>query len=112
MQTFKRWCICLLIIFSQPAIADMGIALGIILTYDFQVGFTVKLLSSDKTDEYVVAAGTSFYPFSEEKLGIDLGFGKTAGLNTFWLYGVDIYQETSYMSAGFYRSAFNGSDNQ
>ena len=103
MSMLKRMTLYLMFMFPQPAFADIGIALGLNITYDFDVGITLKALSSDKAEGYVIALGTSYYPFAEVKTGIDIGLGGT-GFSMFFLYGVDIYRDAAYMSFGFFNS--------
>jgi len=98
---FNKLIVCVLLVFPQFSHAEIGVALGINITFDFEVGITVKALSSDKIDEFVVAVGATYYPISKNKIGFDIGFGRTAILNTVFLYGIDIYKDSSYMSVGY-----------
>lgn len=98
---FKNLIIYLLLFFSHPVVAEIAFAVGINVTYELDAGLTIKAVSNDKIDEYVVAVGTSYYPFSKDKPGLDLGLGRTTGFNMIFLYGIDIYKDDSYMSFGF-----------
>lgn len=69
----------LLALMAGSAHADPAAMVG--LTFNFGggmdgLGVTAKVLSSDKQDEFVGAAGVSVYPFSESSMfGLDVGGG-------------------------------------
>ncbi len=70
----------ILSIFAAGAQADAGVMLGV--SYSFSgpaslnnLGFTAKVLSSDKEDKWVGALGASFYPWSAKQFGLDLSGG-------------------------------------
>jgi len=65
---------------TLSAQADPGYMVGISYALDGQasvknLGFTGKVLTSDKEDKWVGAAGVSVYPWADRKLGLDLGGG-------------------------------------
>lgn len=88
-----------MLLFSQPALTDAVVFLGINLTYSGDVGITLKVLSSDENDELVFAVGSTFYPFSVLKLGYDLGIGRTTN-GVAGLWGIDVPQDAAYFSVG------------
>ena len=92
---------CALLGLPQLAHADIGVAVGFNLTYHGDVGITVKALSSDELDDVVFAVGATYYPFSENKTGFDIGVGRTAVLNSVFVIGVDVSNDVSYMSIGY-----------
>jgi hypothetical protein len=80
--------------------ADIGFAIGLNFTYEGDVGVTVKALSNDKNEKWLFAVGSSYYPFSENKIGLDFGFGGS-NFNIVGLIGIDILQDASYLSIGY-----------
>jgi hypothetical protein len=96
----RKLVVCGMLISHQVAHADAGVAIGLNFTYYGDVGITIKALSSDKNNEQVFAIGTTYYPFAEKKLGIDLGFGGAA-FNVVGLIGIDILQDAAYLSVGY-----------
>jgi hypothetical protein len=65
-----------------------------------QVGFTAKALSSNAQDEAVFGGGVSYYPWSEEKIGLDLGVGYN--FTNFGLFGgYDVLRRMPTLSAGY-----------
>lgn len=85
--------------------ADPGYMLGV--SYSLggpasakNLGFTGKVLTSDKQDKWVGAAGVSVYPWADRKLGLDLGggynFDRTAAIVSY-----DFLQAKPQLSAGW-----------
>jgi hypothetical protein len=65
-----------LLALSTHAQADVGLMVGVSWTLDGAgPAITVKALSSDDRNEAVAAAGVSYYPLSQNKLGLDAGAG-------------------------------------
>jgi hypothetical protein len=65
-----------------------------------QVGFTAKALSSNAEDEAVFGGGISYYPWSDEKIGLDLGVGYN--FTNFGVFGgYDILRRMPTVSAGY-----------
>jgi hypothetical protein len=65
-----------------------------------QVGFTAKALSSNAQDEAVFGGGISYYPWSDEKIGLDLGVGYN--FTNFGLFGgYDVLRRMPTLSAGY-----------
>ena len=65
---------------TLSAQADPGYMMGVSYALDGQasvknLGFTGKVLTSDKEDKWVGAAGVSVYPWADRKLGLDIGGG-------------------------------------
>ena len=68
----------LLALLAGPAHADPAAMVG--LTFNFATGMdglgvTAKVVSSDKQDQVVGAAGVSLFPFSDQLFGVDVGGG-------------------------------------
>lgn len=68
----KAWSLLVLSLLPHASIADVTIMLGITLRYEYHLGLTLKAITNDQADQYVLAGGASYYPFSKEKTGIDL----------------------------------------
>ena len=100
MFMLKYLLVCLMLLSQQLAYADVGVTIGINLTYNGDVGITIKALSSDKHNEKVFAIGSTYYPLANKKIGFDLGYG-AANFNTVILVGIDILQDASYLSVGY-----------
>lgn len=57
--------------------AGAGYMLGISHNFGGSTGIAFKVLSSDKKDRAVVAAGLSYFPGQSNPMGLDLGLGYT-----------------------------------
>ena len=65
-----------LVALSGASHADVGVMVGVGYTFGGAgPAVTVKLLSNNRKDRAVGAAGVSFYPYAEQKFGADLGAG-------------------------------------
>lgn len=65
-----------LVVAAGSAAASPAAMVGVTYRFGEDVGFTLKVLSSDQPDEVVGAIGASYYPWSKNKtLGFDLGGG-------------------------------------
>lgn len=65
-----------------------------------QVGFTVKALSTNAQDEAVFGGGVGYYPWSDDKLGLDIGVGYNfTNLGVFG--GYDVLRRMPTLSAGY-----------
>jgi hypothetical protein len=65
-----------------------------------QVGFTARALSSNAEDEAVFGGGISYYPWSDNKIGLDLGVGYN--FTNFGVFGgYDILRRMPTVSAGY-----------
>jgi hypothetical protein len=90
---------------AAGAHADAGFMLGVAYNFDGQaapsgLGFTAKVLTSDREDKWVGAAGVSFFPWSQRKLGADVSAGYTFDDSTV-LVGYDILKQAPQVSAGW-----------
>jgi hypothetical protein len=70
----------ILSIFAGGAQADAGAMVGV--AYNFggpaslkNLGFTAKVLTSDREDKWVAALGATLYPWSDKLLGLDVSGG-------------------------------------
>ena len=101
-------------IFATGAQADVGMMVGV--AYNFggpvslkNLGFTAKVLSSDKEDKWVGALGASFYPWSNQRFGVDV----SAGYNfqdSAVLFGYDFLKGGLHLSGGWVNTDHEGSD--
>jgi len=85
--------------------ADAGYMLGITYNLDGQaslknLGFTAKVLSSDREEKWVGAAGVTLFPWADRKLGLDLGGGYTFN-NATALVSYDFLQVAPQLSVGW-----------
>jgi hypothetical protein len=65
-----------------------------------QVGFTVKALSTNAQDKAVFGGGVGYYPWSDDKIGLDLGVGYN--FTNFGIFGgYDILRRMPILSAGY-----------
>ncbi len=56
--------------------ADPGVMIGLSYNFGGTFGITAKVLSSDRRDRAVAAAGVSYFPLaSGQKFGVDVGAG-------------------------------------
>ncbi|MBX2809066.1 MAG: hypothetical protein KTR20_10595 [Cellvibrionaceae bacterium] len=90
--------VCLM--FSYTAKADVTYMVGVSLTLTGDVGFTGKLLSNDKEEKLVLAAGATYYPFSGNIFGVDASAGYILENGTV-TGGWDFIQQVPQFSLGF-----------
>lgn len=65
-----------------------------------QVGFTVKALSTNAQDKAVFGGGVGYYPWSDDKIGLDLGVGYN--FTKFGVFGgYDVLRRMPTVSAGY-----------
>ena len=96
---------CFLIALSVTARADAGYFVGLSFLLDGNVsekniGFTAKMMNSDKHDEWKAAIGASIYPWSNDKFGLDLGAGYSDN-NTAGFVSYDLIQVKPVVSLGW-----------
>lgn len=81
---------------------NVGAFVGI--TYGFGsdagIGFTIQATSTQRRDHAIVAAGISFYPNSNQKIGIPVGFGYQ-GTNVGALLSYDFLTQGASVSGGY-----------
>lgn len=70
----------ILSIFAAGAQADTGVMIGVAYNFSGQaslnnLGFTAKILTSDKEDKWVAALGATLYPWSAQMFGVDVSGG-------------------------------------
>lgn len=89
---------------SVPAAADPAAFLG--LTYSFggansgKFGVTARVFSSDKKEEWVAAAGVTYYLSGGSDIGLDVGAGYSFD-NVGVVIGFDLLQATPVGSVGW-----------
>lgn len=95
----------ILSIFATGAQADAGAMLGV--AYNFggpaslnNLGFTAKVLTSDKEDKWVGALGVTFFPWSGKQLGLDLSGGYNFQHSAV-LIGYDFLKREPQISGGW-----------
>jgi hypothetical protein len=102
----KKLLIPLILLFlSFSARADAGYFVGLTFILDANataknVGFTAKMLNSDKHDEWKFAIGGSVYPWSENLFGIDVGAGYSSD-NAAGILSYDLLQAKPAVSLGW-----------
>lgn len=65
-----------------------------------QVGFTVKVLSTNAENEAVFGGGLGYYPWSDDKIGLDLGVGYN--FTNFGVFGgYDVLRRMPTVSVGY-----------
>ncbi len=94
-----------LLFLSFSARADAGYFVGLSFLLDGNVsekniGFTAKMMNSDKHDEWKAAIGASIYPWNNDKFGIDIGAGYSDN-NTAAFIGYDLVQTKPSISLGW-----------
>src|SRR5258706_14761657 len=89
----------------SPAIADPTVMVG--LSFDFGrdtleegLGVTAKVLSSNRPDHFVVGGGVSFFPWSQDKFGLDASAGYTFDQAAV-MGGLDVLNMKPQLSAGW-----------
>jgi len=86
---------------SMQAQADVGVMVGVGWAFGGSgPAITIKALSSDKQDEVVAAAGVSYYPLSQNKLGLDAGVGYNFD-NAAAIISWDFLQGAAQLSGGW-----------
>ncbi len=90
----------LLVISSLTVSADPTYMVGISYSFNGDVGVSAKVLSNDGQDEIVGVAGATYYPFSDDKFGIDLGTGYTFS-NSTTTASWDFLKQSIQLSAGY-----------
>lgn len=92
-------------VFAMGAQADAGYMLGV--SYSLgppaslkNLGFTAKVLSSDREEKWVGAAGVSLFPWADRNLGLDVGAGYTFQDATA-LISYDFLQMAPQLSVGW-----------
>ena len=85
--------------------SDVSVMAG--LAYSFgasrteeNLGFTLKAVNTNEADHFVVGAGGTFYPWSEERFGLDLSVGYNATESSA-LVGYDFLKKTPVVSGGW-----------
>ena len=64
------------------------------------LGLTVKILSSDRQDRFVAAAGVTYFPWAPNKFGLDIGGGYNFDKVTA-LVGYDLLNKKPQASLGY-----------
>ncbi len=64
------------------------------------LGLTVKILSSDRQDRFVAAAGVTYFPWAPNKFGLDIGGGYNFEKVTA-LVGYDLLNKKPQASLGY-----------
>ena len=64
------------------------------------LGLTVKILSSDRQDRFVAAAGVTYFPWAPNKFGLDIGGGYNFDKVTA-LVGYDLLNKKPQASIGY-----------
>ena len=80
--------------------ADPAAFVGLSVTFGGDIGVTGKILSSDKEDQFVAAAGVTWYPAAEKPLGVDVSGGYNFD-NVAALVGYDFLQKSPVGSVGW-----------
>jgi len=101
----KTFLAAALSVCAMGAQADAGYMLGVSYSLDGQasmknLGFTAKVLTSDREDKWVGAAGASLFPWADRKLGLDVGAGYTFEDSTA-LVSYDFLQAKPQVSYGW-----------
>lgn len=101
----KLFAFCFLFALSFSARADAGYFVGLSFLLDGNVsekniGFTAKVLNSDKHDEWKAAVGASIYPWNNDKFGLDLGAGYMTN-HTGGFVSYDLLQAKPVVSLGW-----------
>lgn len=98
------------VVLSDPTIPDQKSAsptfmLGIAIEFGDtvnkpDVGFTAKVISSNRPNTTVVGGGLSFFPWSKEQVGFDIGVGYNfENINAF--AGYDLLRSKPQLSVGY-----------
>lgn len=64
------------------------------------LGFTAKVISSNKENKWVGALGATFYPWSAKQFGVDLSLGRNFE-NSSALIGYDFLKKEPLLGAGW-----------
>ena len=73
------------------------------------IGFTLKALNTNEADHFVIGAGGTFYPWSEERFGLDLSGGYNFNESTA-LVGYDFLKKAPVVSGGWVNTADESTD--
>lgn len=79
--------------------ADPGVMIGVNYSFSAGLGFSVKVLSSDRENRTVATLGTSYYPRSNN-FGVDVGVGRTFE-NGVATVGWDVINSEPQFSLGY-----------
>ena len=96
-----------LLLSSQVASADPGVFVGVVYNFGSGsgLGFSLKVLSTDRQDNVVVGVGAGFYPFSQAgKFGVDADIGYLTK-NFAATVGWDFLQHGVQIGAGYVNTA-------
>ena len=80
--------------------ADPAAFVGLSYTWGGNIGISAKILSDDEEDNAIVAAGVSYYPFAQNKFGLDVGAGYAID-NSAVLISYDFLQKSVQGSIGW-----------
>ncbi len=80
--------------------ADPAAFIGLSYTFSGNAGISAKVLSDDEENNAVVAAGATYYPFAQNKFGLDVSAGYAFD-NTAALIGYDFLQHSVQGSVGW-----------
>jgi hypothetical protein len=88
-------------LFDDPGVSvGVAFALGGPSASDGDVGLTAKVLSNRHENNPVLGAGVTFYPWAEQKLGLDAGVGYNFSHVT-PMVGYDFLQRKVQLSTGW-----------
>ena len=94
--------------------SDVSVMAG--LAYSFgpnrteeNLGFTLKAVNTNEADHFVIGAGGTFYPWSEERFGLDLSGGYNFNESTA-LVGYDFLKKAPVVSGGWVNTADESTD--
>lgn len=96
----RRWLLLVLVLAPAGIQAGAGVMLGIGFNFNGDLGVTLKLLSSDRENEFVAAGGVTWFPRGANPLGVDVGLGynfRNAGVAAGW----DIVNSQLHVGAGY-----------
>jgi len=80
--------------------AEPAAYVGLSYTFGGEIGISAKVLSENEEDNVVAAVGASYYPFSQNKFGLDVGAGYAFD-NAAALIGWDFLQHRIQGSIGW-----------
>lgn len=73
------------------------------------LGFTLKALNTNEANHFVLGAGGTFYPWSDERFGMDLGAGYNFNEATA-LLGYDFLKKAPVVSGGWVNTTEENND--
>jgi hypothetical protein len=89
---------------AQPAQAGVGGLFGVTITTDGKVGFSANVLTNNRQDRWVGAAGITYYPWASatehQNFGVTLG-GGYAGTHWGVIGGWDFLQQAPVITGGY-----------